>query len=156
MHVTLLDVIVLAILVLAAIGGFRVLGGTGRAGRLLGLLVGLWVGLAIGVRLGQGAAAGWGVLATGAIGGMLLGALLGGWVGGLIGRILVRARLGIVDRLLGAVAGAAGALLVLWVLALLLPGVAEALGGPSEVLATVDRTLPNSAAAARALLDGPP
>jgi hypothetical protein len=124
---------------------------------LLGLLVGFWFGLAVGVRLAtMSADAGWGLLAIGAIGGALLGVLLGGWVGGLVGRLLVRVHLGIVDRLLGAVAGAMGALLVLWVLALLLPGVVTSLGGPSEVLATVDRVLPNSAAAVRALLAGPP
>ena len=155
MRVTLLDLIVLVILVLAAIGGFRLLGGTGRAGRLLGLLVGFWFGLTIGVRLGQGVAAGWGVLAICALGGMLLGVLVGGWLGGLIGRFLVRVRLGFVDRLIGAVAAVAGALLLLWVLALLFPGVAESLGGRSDVLASVDRTLPNSAAAVRALLAGP-
>lgn len=156
---TLLDVLVVVIVVVAAVAGFRSLGGTARAGRLLGLVVGAGIGAALGPWLAGFASGGpsrTAFLLLGLLLGLLAGAALGGWIGGLLGRAFHRGRLTIVDRVIGAFAGAGGALLVLWLLswvpALVLGGAVlepvalllDPLGGRSEILAGLGSALPET------------
>lgn len=156
---TLLDLLILLVVIAAAVAGFRRLGGSGRAGRLLGLLVGAGVCAGIGSTLAGlgGDPASRGVLFwAGVLGGLVLGGAIGGWLGGLLTRVLVGGRLAVVDRALGALAGAAGALLVLWLLATVVPvllgpgplepvtAVLAPLGGRSAVLGAVGHALPST------------
>lgn len=165
---TLLDVIVLIVVLAAAVGGFRRLGGVARAGRLLGLVVGAGIGAAWGSNLaGYGdspdSAWLWGLL--GIIAGLLLGSLVGGFLGGLVSRVLTRAKLGFLDRVVGAVTGAVTALLVMWLVSWVVPAlvgpeaiapvmtVVDALGGQSRVLGAVGELLPATTSAARDVVD---
>ncbi|MHA6796333.1 CvpA family protein [Pseudonocardia bannensis] len=154
---TMLDLLFIAVVVLAAVGGFRRSGGAERTGRLAGLLLGIAIALPLAALF---APAGSGPLAQGLLrlAGLALGLLAGLWAGGAVGRLisrgLVRSRLRVVDRTLGAVAAAGTAVLVVWALATAIPLVvgAEALapvtaalqplGGHSEVLRAVDARLP--------------
>lgn len=159
---TLLDVIILLIVVAAAIAGFRSFGGAARAGSLLGLLVGAGVCAALGARLaefGSTPTSRYVLGLVGIFGGLLLGSAVGGWSGGLLSRVLVRGRLGLLDRAIGAVAGAGSALLVMWLLAWIVPAlfgsgplepvsaVLNPLGGHSSVLAAVGHALPDTTTA---------
>lgn len=165
---TLLDVLVVLIVVAAAVGGFRRLGGVARAGSLLGLVVGAGIGAAWGSNL---AAYGdtpdsswlWGILGIAA--GLALGSLVGGFLGGLVSRVLARAKLSFLDRLVGAVTGAVSALLVMWLVSWVVPAVVgpeslgpvtsvvDALGGHSRVLASVSGFLPGTTSAVEQVVD---
>ncbi|MEJ8282117.1 CvpA family protein [Pseudonocardia spirodelae] len=164
---TLLDVIVLIVVVAAAVGGFRRLGGVARAGRLLGLVVGAGIGAAWGSNLaGYGdtpdAAWLWGLV--GVLAGLLLGSLVGGFLGGLVSRVLARAKLSVLDRVVGAVTGGVTALLVIWLVSWVLPAVVgaqalapvtttvESLGG-SRIVDSVTALLPATTSAARDVVD---
>ncbi|MFC5996392.1 hypothetical protein ACFQE5_19495 [Pseudonocardia hispaniensis] len=154
---TVLDLLVIALVLLAAIGGFRRSGGAERTGRLIGLLFGAAIALPLGALF---AAAGASPLAQGLLrlAGLVLGLLIGVWAGGLVGglvsRGLVRGRLGLVDRGLGAVAAAGTTVLVLWVLATAVPLIIGAetlapvtaalqpLGGHSQLLDEFGNRLP--------------
>lgn len=166
---TLLDVFILIIVIAAAIAGFRRLGGSHRAGTLLGLLVGAGLCSAIGARLaelGGDASTRRALMVVGVLGGLLVGALVGGWIGGLLTRVLVAGRLGVVDRAIGALAGAGSALLVIWLLGAVLPAVIgpgplepmaavlAPLGGHSAVVDAVGQALPSTAADVRSVLPG--
>ncbi len=166
---TLLDVLVVVILLGAAITGFRRLGGSGRAGALLGLLVGAGLCAGLGIRL-----AGLGtdlenrrvLFWVGVVAGLVLGSLIGGWIGALLSRLLAAGRLTIVDRALGALAGVAGALLVMWLLVTVVPvllgpgplepitAVLTPLGGHSTFLDAFGNSLPTTANDVRTLLAG--
>lgn len=161
---TLLDVVVVVIVLVAAVAGFRSLGGTARAGRLIGVVVGAGGGAALGQWLAGFAAGGpsrTGFLLLGLVLGLVAGSALGGWIGGLISRAFHKGRLTIVDRAVGALAGAGGALLALWLLswvpAMLLGGgaleplavVLEPLGGRSEILAGLPSVFPETDATVR-------
>lgn len=165
---TLLDVLVLIVVLAAAVGGLRRLGGVARAGRLLGLVVGAGLGAAWGSNLaGYGdtpdSAWLWGLL--GIIAGLMLGSLVGGFLGGLVSRVLAGAKLSFLDRLVGGVTGAVTALLVLWLVSWVVPALVEpdalapvttvvdALGGRSTVLAAVGELLPSTTSAARDVVD---
>ena len=88
-------------------------------------------------------------------------AALGGWIGGLLSRAFHKGHLTVVDRAVGAVAGAGGALLALWLLswvpAMLLGGpaveplaaVLEPLGGRSEILSGLPSVFPGTGATVR-------
>ncbi|MEQ3550883.1 CvpA family protein [Pseudonocardia nematodicida] len=165
---TLLDVIVLIVVIAAAIGGFRRLGGVARAGRLLGLVVGAGIGAAWGshlARVGETAGSAWLLGLLGILAGLLVGSVVGGFLGGLVSRLLERAHLSLLDRAVGAIAGAAAALLVMWLVSWVVPAVVgpqalapvttlvDALGGHSRVLASVSQVLPSTTAAARDVVD---
>ncbi|GAA1393471.1 hypothetical protein GCM10009613_39960 [Pseudonocardia kongjuensis] len=165
---TLLDVIVLIVLLAAAVGGFRRLGGVARAGSLLGLVVGAGVGAAWGSQLaGFGATPGsawlWGLL--GILGGLLLGSLVGRFLGGLVSRLLAGARLSFLDRVVGAVTGGVAALLVMWLVSWVVPALVDpaalapvgslvdALGGGSRILSSVGEVFPATTSAVRDAVD---
>lgn len=165
---TLLDVLVLIVVLAAAVGGFRRLGGVARAGSLLGLVVGAGIGAAWGSNLAAwgdtpDSAWSWGLL--GIIAGLLLGSTVGGFLGGLVSRVLARAKLSFLDRLVGAVTGAVTALLLMWLVSWVVPAlvgpealapvstVVDALGGRSEVLDGVGALLPATTSAARDVVD---
>lgn len=165
---TLVDVLVVLIVVVAAVSGFRSLGGTARAGRLLGVVVGAGAGAALGqwaAAFASGGASRTGFLLLGLVLGLLGGAALGGWIGGLLSRAFRKGHLTIVDRAIGAVAGAGGALLVMWLLSwvptMLLGGpaleplamVLEPLGGRSEILSGLPSALPETGRTFRDAVD---
>ncbi len=155
---TLADVVVVLLVVLAAVAGFLTLGGTALAGRLLGLLAGAGLGLALGIRiaaLGSAPGSRWALLAIGVIGGALLGAVLGRLLGRALSGVLVTSRLGVLDRVLGGLAGAATVLVLLWVVVLAAPGLLAPFGGESQLLSAVNAALPDVTAAVQALLSGP-
>ncbi|MFC4948044.1 hypothetical protein [Pseudonocardia sp. GCM10023141] len=166
---TVLDVIIVLIVLAAAVAGFRSLGGSARAGTLLGLLVGAGLCAAFGARLaalGQSPTAQYALGLVGIIGGLLLGAAIGGWLGRLLSRVLISGRLAVLDRAVGAVAGAASAVLVMWLVAWVVPAVVGAaalepvaavlapLGGHSSLLASVGRVLPDTTSTVTQILDG--
>jgi uncharacterized membrane protein required for colicin V production len=168
---TLIDVFILIIVIAAAVAGFRRLGGSHRAGALLGLLVGAGVCSAFGARLaglGSDESTRRVLMVIGIVGGLLIGAAVGGFLGGLLTRVLVAGRLGFVDRVIGALAGAASALLVVWLLGAVLPAVIgpgplepitallAPLGGHSAVVDAIGRSLPSTAADVRSVLPGVP
>lgn len=168
---TWLDVLIVLVLIGAGITGFRRLGGSGRAGALLGLLVGAGLCAGVGIRLaglGTDPSSRQVLFWVGVVAGLLLGAVIGGFVGGLISRILAAGRLTIVDRALGALAGVAGALLVLWLLVTVVPvllgpgplepvtAVLTTLGGRSTFLEAFGNSLPTTAADVQRLLAGTP
>lgn len=146
-RVTLLDLAVLAVLALAALGGWRrgLTGfGPGLAGLLLGLAVGSWLARTVvtdhaspGVHLLL-------VLAV-VVGSALVGSALGHRVGALLGRALAAVRLRPLDRAAGAVLRGALALVVCAVVAgvsaAVLPSTAAAVQR-SAVLAPVTAALP--------------
>ncbi|WP_028931443.1 CvpA family protein [Pseudonocardia asaccharolytica] len=154
---TVLDLLLIALVLLAAAGGFRRSGGAERTGRLIGLLFGAAIALPLAALF---APAGASPLTQGLLrlAGLALGLLIGVWAGGVVGRLvsrgLVRGRLGLVDRVLGAVAAAGTTVLVLWVLATAVPLVVGAdtlapvtaalqpLGGHSQLLDEVGNRLP--------------
>lgn len=168
---TWLDVLIVLLLIGAAIGGFRRLGGSGRAGALLGLLVGAGLCAGLGIRLaafGTDPSNRQVLFWIGVVVGLLLGSVIGGFLGGLLSRILGAARLTIVDRALGALAGVAGALLVLWLLVTVVPvllgpgplepitAVLATLGGHSTFLDAFGNSLPTTSADVQQLLTGTP
>lgn len=165
---TLLDVLVLIVVLAAAVGGFRRLGGVARAGRLLGLVVGAGIGAAWGSNLsglGDTPNSAWFYGLLGIVAGLLLGSLVGGFLGALVSRVLARARLSLLDRAVGAVTGAVVALLVMWLVSWVVPAitgpeplepvttVVDALGGQSRVLDSVGELLPATTSAARDVVD---
>nr|WP_255426267.1 CvpA family protein [Pseudonocardia sp. C8] len=164
----MLDLLVLIVVLAAAVGGFRRLGGVARAGSLLGLVVGAGIGAAWGSNLaGYGdtpdSAWLWGLLGIAA--GLVLGSLVGSVLGGLVSRVLARAKLSFVDRLVGAVTGGVTALLVMWLVSWVVPAlvspealapvtsVVDALGGRSEIIGSVAEVLPATTSAARDIVD---
>jgi uncharacterized membrane protein required for colicin V production len=108
---TVTGVIIIAVVVLACIGGWAT-SGTTRLARELGFVLGLLAGLVVALRWvpyigGRPAAV---VLFLGAtLGGGLLGAAALGGVGHAIARGLHRIELGPLDRLLGAALSGVGA-----------------------------------------------
>lgn len=156
---TLLDVLVVVIVLVAAAAGFRSLDGTARAGRLLGVVVGAGAGAPLGqwaAGFAAGGASRTGFLLLGLALGLVVGAAVGGWIGGLLSRVLQKGHLGVVDRAVGALAGAGGALLALWLLSWVpaavlggpalepLAAVLEPLGGHSEILSGLPSALPRT------------
>lgn len=156
-NLTVLDFILIAVVLLAAVAGFRRSGGAERTGRLVGLLVGTAIALplaAVFAPAGSGPVAQGLLRLTGLALGLLLGMWVGGAIGGLVSRGLVHGKLGVVDHALGAVAAAGTTLLVVWALATGIPMVVGAqaltpvtaamgsLGGHSQVLRAVDSRLP--------------
>lgn len=165
---TLLDVGVLIVVLAAGVAGFRRLGGTARAGRLLGLVVGAGIGAAWGSnlsRFGDTPDSAWSYGLLGIAAGLLVGSLVGGFLGALVSRVLAAARLSLLDRAVGALTGAVAAVLVMWLVSWVLPAVTgpealapvdpvvEALGGHSRVLDAVGDVLPATTAAARDVVD---
>lgn len=165
---TLLDVVVLVIVVVAAVAGFRRLGGTGRAGGLLGLIAGAGFGIGLGGWLAgfaDGGAARTALLLLGLVIGLLGGAWLGSWIGGLLSRAFHRGHLTIVDRAVGALAGAGSALLAMWLIAWITPLLfgptaieplvllLAPLGGHSEILNGLNTALPQTHRTVRDVLD---
>jgi hypothetical protein len=128
MHVlTLLGLIIIAVVVLAAAGGWATSGAT-RLGREIGFLLGLLVGLGVALLVlphVSGRIAALVVLLVATIGGGMVGAGLLGGVGNALARGLYRLNLGSLDRLLGALLSAVGAValcaIVLHVVALVQP-----------------------------------
>jgi hypothetical protein len=141
---TLLDLLLAAVVLLAAVAGFR-RGGDGaeRTGRLVGLLLGCAIALPLAAWL---APAGSGPVSTGLLrlGGLVLGLALGAWAGGAVGRLasrgLWRGRLGLLDRLLGALAAAG--LTSIGTAVAPVTTVLEPLGGSSTLVRAVDGALP--------------
>ncbi|MEJ5943805.1 CvpA family protein [Pseudokineococcus basanitobsidens] len=126
---TVVDLVALVVVVLAALGGWRSGGGT-----VLGRLVGGGAGLVLGLRapavvgpLLPSVEPGWVVPVGCLVVGVLLGLALGGAVGGLVSGLLARLHVGVLDRLLGALASGAVAALV----CVGLVSAAAAWGGPS-------------------------
>lgn len=143
---TLVDLVVLAVVALAAVRGWR-RGGTGLVLRTVGAVVGVLAG----GELGRWAADWSPVSATAtALIGALVGAIVGWQLGRRLGETLTRRfdgapgprRPGVLDRLLGVGAHAALALVTLVVLA----GVVGAVGPGSLATAAGDSTLLDRAA----------
>lgn len=113
-----LDVVLLVIMVLAAVSGWRT-SGASRVGRLAGLLLGALLGLAV-AGLVTPVTAGSGLRLVIAVVGLVVGAAIlggvGGWVGVAVARGLRNLRLGVADRALGAVLSGLLALLACWLL----------------------------------------
>ena len=143
------DLVVLAVTVLAALGGYRI----GFLGRVVS-----WVGLAAGIYVAarllptvfrhmQTSTASTLVIVAIAIlvGGGMVGQALGMVAGGRLHHVLPIGPLRLVDRLVGGVVGAAGVLTVVW---LLVPTLAAAPGalaravGNSVVARAISRDLP--------------
>ncbi len=143
-----MDVAVLVLVALAAIRGY-VGGLTRQVGQVIGLIAGLLVGADVASGLAAHVTSGrWrAFVALGiVVVAMGLGAALGSWLGALAHRGLQMVRLGLIDRVGGAVVGGLGMLVVLWLVAgLLAPvawgSVASAIQG-SIVLRAVDRVAP--------------
>jgi hypothetical protein len=149
----ILDIVLVIIMILAAVGGWRT-SGASRVGRLAGLLLGALLGLAVTSAVTP-ATAGTGLRLLIAIGLLLLGAAvlggLGGWVGLAVARGLRSLRLGVADRLLGAVLSGVLALLICWLLlnvvTVFWPGSGLAAAtGTSRLIGAVDNALPDIAA----------
>lgn len=124
---TLLGLVIIAVVVLAAAGGWAT-SGTARLGRELGFVLGLLAGLAVALLVlphVSGRIAALVVLLAATIGGGMVGAALLGEVGSTIARALYRLELGSLDRLLGALLSGVGAValcaIVLHVAALIDP-----------------------------------
>ena len=117
-ELNVLDIVLLVIMVLAAVGGWRTSGAL-RIGRLAGLLLGAMLGLAV-AGLIMPLTAGPGLRLLIAVVALLLGAAIlggvGGWVGLAVARGLQNLRLGVADRALGSVLSALIALLACWLL----------------------------------------
>lgn len=113
-----LDVVLLVIMVLAAVSGWRT-SGAARVGRLAGLLLGGLLGLAVAGSVTPVTASS-GLRLVIAVAGLLVGAAIlggvGGWVGVAVARGLRNLRLGVADRALGAVLSGLLALLACWLL----------------------------------------
>ncbi|MGC8499335.1 MAG: MarP family serine protease [Acidimicrobiales bacterium] len=145
---TWVDVVILVLVALAAVRGS--LGGLARqVGQLAGLVGGLLAGADVAAGLSGHVTTGHlrPLVALGLVVViMLVGASLGAWLGSLVHRALQMARLGLLDRIGGAVVGGAGMLIVLWLIAGLLAPVAwgsvsSAIQG-SLVLRAVDTVAP--------------
>ncbi|GAB2922196.1 MarP family serine protease [Rhodococcus aerolatus] len=144
---TLLDLVLLVVVALAALGGWRrgLTGfGPGLVGLLLGLAVGGWLA---GVLVTPAASAGVHLLLVAAflVGGAVVGSALGNTVGGALGRGLSLVRLRPLDRAAGAVVRAGLAVVVVWVLAGIVGGLvpgAAGLASRSAVLGQVADVLP--------------
>ncbi len=147
-----LDIVLVIIMVLAAVGGWRTSGAL-RVGRLAGLLLGALLGLAV-AGLVTPATAGGGLRLVIAIVLLLVGAAIlggvGGWVGLAVARGLGRLRLGVADRALGAVLSGLIALLGCWLLLIVAAvfwpdsGLVAAIR-TSSLLDVVDNALPTLA-----------
>lgn len=113
-----LDIVLVIIMVLAAVGGWRT-SGAARLGRLAGLLLGALLGLAVAAVITP-VTAGTGLRLLIAIGLLLLGAAILGGLGGSVGLAVARGlrhlRLGVADHLLGAVLSGVLTLLICWLL----------------------------------------
>lgn len=152
-----LDLVVLVVLAVAAVVGWRRSGrgqGCGSLGRLVGALLGLvlgsgpaqqlsLLGTSRGVRLV--------LLLVGVLVAVAVGAWLGGLLGSLAGRVVARARLGVADRAVGAAAGLGSAVLVVVVVlagfTLLGPlGVGAGPAAGSTVLQGIGELLPRTSA----------
>ena len=120
------DVIVVALAVLAGIRGFTV-GALRQVGAFIGLLVGFFAGTAVAPSWSAGLTHGvWRpAIAIGIVFiGTAVGSSLGSWLGGLghsAARVL---QLGTIDRAIGAVVGAAGVVFASWLIAGLVATVA--------------------------------
>jgi hypothetical protein len=145
--VTLLDLILLAVVALAALGGWRrgLTGfGPGLVGLLLGLVVGGWFARTV-VSANASAVVHLGLVAAFVLGGALVGSALGHRVGAVLGRGLAVVRLRPLDRAAGAGVRAGLAVVVCWVLAGVVGGLVPAAAGVtarSAVLGSVTTLLP--------------
>jgi hypothetical protein len=146
---TVLDLVLILLAVLAAVHGWRT-SGTTRVGHLAGMLAGAVAGLTLGVALTP-ASAGPGLRLILAVGCLILGAVLLGQLGGTVGSWVANGlshlHLRPVDGLLGAVLSGVLALFTCWlllsVIALAWPqsGLATA-AGSSVVVHAIDQPLP--------------
>lgn len=148
-ELNVLDIALLVIMVLAAVGGWRT-SGASRVGRLAGLLLGALLGLAV-AGLVMPVPAGPGLRLLIAVVLLLVGAAVlggvGGWVGLAVARGLQNLRLGVADRALGAVVSGVIALLACWLLlavaVVFWPDSALAVAtGNSNLIEAVDNALP--------------
>lgn len=155
----MLDVLLIGLLVVAAVGGYR-LGFVARAASWVGMAAGLLVAARLmpGLLERMGTDAGRLQVVAVAAGVLLAGAAVGQSIGVLVGD---RLQLGInsraartVDATGGAVAGALGLLVVIW---LLIPALADVQGLParevrrSRIIAGLTETLPAAPDSTRAL-----
>ena len=132
----LLDLIVIVVAVMAAIGGYR-LGFVGRVASWLGLALGLYVAIrllpTVLLRLSRsspGTQLAVSVLLL--VGGAMLGQAIGLLVGGRLHRALPLGPVRQVDHVVGAGVGIVGVLAALW---LLLPSIAAVPGWPARATA---------------------
>ena len=144
-----LDIVILAAAVFAAVGGYR-MGFLGRAVSWLGLALGFYVGVRllppVLSHLHQSTATTLLVVAVVIlVGGAMVGQALGLLAGAQLHRALPFGPARAADRAVGAVVGAAGVLVVLW---LLIPSLAQVPGWParavtdSSISRFVSRALP--------------
>lgn len=144
-----LDLIILAAAVTAGVGGYR-LGFLGRAVSWIGLAVGFYVAVRVlpPVLTGLHQATATTLLVVAVVilvGGAMVGQALGLLAGAQLHRVLPPGPIRLVDRVVGAVVGAAGVFAVLW---LLIPSLAQVSGWParavtgSSISRVVSRDLP--------------
>lgn len=145
---TLLDLALLGAMALAVIGGWR-LGFLTRVLSWVGLAGGLVIGLVVLPAFIRQLDAGNHLLvAVLAMGLLLIGATLGQALGFMVGDRLLPARsgaTGTVDRVLGAIAGLVGAIVLVWLLLPVLvaaPGFVAQQTAGSFIARAIDRTLP--------------
>lgn len=155
----MLDVLLVALLVGAAVGGYR-LGFVARAASWIGMLLGILLAARLmpGLLERMGPEAGRGQVVAVAAGVLLGGAAVGQSVGVLVGdrlQVGITSRGGrAVDAGGGAVAGVLGLLVVVW---LLIPALADVQGMParevrrSRIIAGLTETLPAAPDATRTL-----
>lgn len=155
---TFLDLVLLAAIALAVLGGWR-LGFLTRVLSWVGLALGLFVALKVlPVLLRQLGSDNRGLVVLLAMGLLLIGATLGQALGFLIGGRVAPVRrdgvVGTADRLLGALAGLVGAVILIWLLIPVLaatPGWISRQTTGSAVTRTIDRVLPTPPDAMQAL-----
>lgn len=154
----LLDLVLLVALVAASVGGYR-LGFIARSISWIGLALGLIIGVQLVPlllrRLDTGNSA---LVLTLSIGLLLIAASLGQALGFMIGgRLSLRRRdglLGTGDRVLGALAGFVGAVVLIWLLLPILavsPGWLSSQTTGSAIARTIDRALPEAPDAMQAI-----
>ena len=124
---TVLDLVVLAVVVLAAISGWRV-GGAVIALHILGVVLGLILGLGVAGLLSSSLSAVTHLLlgAGCALGGALIGGAVGRLLGRALARVLQRLHIAVLDHLLGALARAGLAVLGCWLVAVLVLAIGPA------------------------------
>lgn len=145
----ILDIVILAAAVFAAVGGYR-MGFLGRAVSWIGLAVGFYVAvrvlpLVLGGLHRSTATTLLVVAVVILVGGAMVGQALGLLAGAQLHRVLPLGPLRLLDRLVGAAVGAAGVMVILW---LLIPSLAQVPGWParavtgSSISRLVSRDLP--------------
>lgn len=144
-----LDLVILVAAIMAAVGGYR-LGFLGRAVSWIGLAAGFYVAVRVlpSVITGLHRSSATTLLVVAVVilvGGAMVGQAVGLLAGAQLHRVLPPGPLRLADRAAGAVVGAAGVLVVLW---LLIPSLAQVPGWParavidSSISRLVSRDLP--------------